>query len=142
MKASRSIRTVIVQSVLLALLIIGCGPSDPRQRILDERARWEVALLNWSQSASDGTVNIAVRLSGPPNSAIDRLTVLVRLADEQDQVIDSVWHTFDLSDVERGGPADKLIRVSGFSEEIYGAWIEPVYQPTPEQEQHIPELRG
>lgn len=137
-----SARTLPALAAVLAVAwLVGCGPADPRARVLDERARWNVSVLSWSQGA-DGTVTIGARLSGPPSSGLRSLTVRVRLTDAQDAVIDSVWHTFDLTDVERGGPADKIVRVPEFPHEVAGAGIDPVLSPSPEDEPHIRELQG
>jgi hypothetical protein len=127
-------------TALLAVLAAACGTSDPREAVLQDRARWNVSVQSWSQG-QDGTVTIATRLSGPPNSKLKELTVRVQLVDESSQVIENVWHTFDLSDVQRGGPADKIIRVPEFPHEVYGAGIDPVLVPKPEDEGQIPELQ-
>ena len=125
---------------ILAALASGCGPSDPKEGILQDRARWDVTVQSWSQ-AQDGTVTIGTRLSGPPNSKLSELTVRVQLVDSDSQIIETVWHTFDLSDVQRGGPADKVIRVSEFPQEVSGAGIDPVYTPTAEEQAQIRELQ-
>jgi len=124
----------------LALLTAGCGPRDPKERILQDRARWDVTVLSWSQG-DDGTVTISVRLSGPPNSGLDELTVRLQMFDSESRVIESKWHTFDLSDVPRGGPADKIIRVREFPHEVLGAGIDSVLVPTAEEESRIRELQ-
>jgi hypothetical protein len=135
-------RTLAVATLLaiLAALCAACGPGDPREGILQDRARWNVTVQNWSQS-EDGTVMIGTRLSGPPNSKLSELTVRVQLVDADSQIIETVWHTFDLSDVQRGGPADKTIRIRDFPHEVAGAGVDPVYSPTAEEELQIPELQ-
>jgi hypothetical protein len=125
---------------IIAVLAAGCGVSDPRERILQDRARWNVTVLSWSQG-EDGTVTIGTRLSGPPNSALEELTVRLQLFDSDSQVIESVWHSFDLSDVQRGGPADKIVRVGEFPHEVFGAGIDQVLAPTVEEEARIKELQ-
>ena len=125
---------------IIAVLAAGCGSTDPKERILQDRARWNVTVLSWSQ-AEDGTVTISARLSGPPNSGLDELTVRLQLFDSDSQVIESVWHSFDLSDVQRGGPADKIVRVREFPREVFGAGIDPVLVPTAEEESRINELQ-
>ncbi len=124
----------------IALWVAGCGPSDPKERVLQDRARWNVNVLSWSQS-EDGTVTISTRLSGPPNSTLEELTVRLQLFDADSQVIESIWHSFDLSDVQRGGPADKIVRVGEFPHEVFGAGIDRVVAPTAEEESRIKELR-
>lgn len=134
---------VAASAVMLALSVLvspACGPSDPQAKILQERARWSVAVLDLSQN-EEGTVNISTRVSGPPNSTLGSLTVRVQLTDAEDKVIERVWHTFDLSGVERGGPADLPIRVPDFPEEVFGAGVDMVLTPTPEERTHIEELQ-
>ena len=125
---------------ILAALASGCAPSDPKEGILQDRARWNVTVQSWSQG-QDGTVTIGTRLSGPPNSKLSELTVRVQLVDSDSQIIETVWHTFDLSDVQRGGPADKVIRVREFPQEVAGAGVDPVYTPTAEEQAQIRELQ-
>lgn len=132
----------ILSAVLLLAAALGAacvGAGDPKQRALEQRARWNVTLLDWSQS-SEGAVTLSTRLSGPPNSDLTQLTVRVQLFDQDETVVQSNWHTFDLADVERGGPADKIIRIHDLEGEIAGAAIDLVLQPGPDDEPHIPEL--
>lgn len=135
-------RTILRASLLaiFAVLAVGCGESDPKEGILQDRARWDVTVQSWSQS-QDGTVMIGTRLSGPPNSKLSELTVRVQLVDSDSEIIETVWHTFDLSDVQRGGPADKVIRVREFPQEVSGAGVDPVYTPTAEEQAQIRELQ-
>ena len=135
-------RVVALLAVLatLAVLTGGCGPRDPKERILQDRARWDVTVLSWSQS-DEGTVTVSARLSGPPNSGLDELTVRLQMFDSESRVIESTWHTFDLSDVPRGGPADKIIRVREYPHEVFGAGIDSVLVPTAEEESRIRELQ-
>jgi len=141
MKGSAPLRRLLLAATALtALCAVGCGGvTDPRQRVLDQRARWNVQLLSWSQSP-DGTVTLGARLSGPPNSDLEQLTVRVQLYDADENVIGSEWHSFDLSDVERGGPVDLNVRIREFPHEVAGAGFDLVLQPTAEEESHIPEL--
>jgi hypothetical protein len=125
---------------LLAVVASGCGDRDPKEKILQDRARWNVAVQSWSQG-EDGTVTIGARLSGPPNSKLAELTVRVKLVDSESEIIETVWHTFDLSDVQRGGPADKIVRVREFPQEVFGAGIDPVLAPTAEEQAQISELQ-
>jgi hypothetical protein len=125
---------------MFALASTACGPSDPKAKILQERARWNVVVLDLSQN-DEGTVNISTRVSGPPSSKLRSLSVRVQLTDAEDKVIDRVWHTFDLSGVERGGPADLSIRVPDFPQEVFGAGVDLVLAPTPEEQTHIEELQ-
>ena len=142
MNRNRSVLTLALASTLaiLAVVATGCGDRDPKQSILQDRARWNVAVQSWSQG-EDGTVTIGARLSGPPNSKLSELTVRVKLVDSESEIIETFWHTFDLSDVQRGGPADKIVRVREFPQEVFGAGIDPVLAPTPEEQAQISELQ-
>jgi len=126
-------------AALLAWAAVACGVSDPRQAVLEERARWNVTVLSLAQK-EDGTVHLSTRVSGPPRARLDRLTVRFQLTDDAGAVLDRVWHTYDLDDVHRGGPADKFVRIERFPHEVAGAGVEPVLQPTEEEARHIPEL--
>jgi hypothetical protein len=134
---------IIAYATLLALfgvIAVGCGSKDPKESILQDRARWNVSVQSWSQG-KDGTVTIGTRLSGPPNSKLSELTVRVQLVDSDSQILETVWHTFDLADVQRGGPADRIIRVNQFPHDVSGAGIDLVYSPTAEEQSHIRELQ-
>ena len=82
------------------------------------------------------------RLSGPPNSKIDQLTIAIDLLDSSDNVIKRVWHTFDLEHVPRGGPKDVVIRVGPAGAEVASLGLGLALNPTPEEEPHIRELEG
>jgi len=126
-------------AAVLAVAALACRPGDPRARVLEERARWQATLESWAQSPGPGPVTLAVRLSGPPSAKLERLTVRVQLHDDAGIVMSSLWHTFDLRDVRRGGPADKSIRIP-FDREVAGASVEVVAAPTPEEQANLPEL--
>jgi hypothetical protein len=131
-------------AALLAIIAIvaaatGCGSSDPAARKLAERARWNATLLSWAQSP-DGTVSGTARLSGPPASQLPSLTVRLQIVGEDGQTIEKTWQTFDLSDVERGGPADKRFTIASYPHAVGGIGIDPVLAPTPEERARIPEL--
>jgi len=136
-------RRVLVLPLFLwvVVLAVACGSSDPFERTLEQRARWNVTLLSWSES-TDGSLIMSVRLSGPPSSSLEALTVRVVLTDDAGDVVHRFWHTFDLSDIERGGPADRSIRARDVPAGIAGAGIDPVLRPDPEDIDHIVELRG
>ncbi len=126
--------------LLLALWPTGCGPSDPRERILSERARWTVTPLSWSMG-EDGRITLSARLLGPVRSKIDRLTVRIELRDAQGTVVDREWWTLDLSGIQRGGPEDVLIRLPAREVAVEELTIDPVLDPTPEEISHIEELQ-
>lgn len=128
---------------LCSLLLVGaaaCGPGDARSRILEERARWNVQLLDWVQT-EDGAINLSTRVSGPPNSALEQLTVSFLLMDAAENTLAREWHTFDLSQVQRGGPKDISVNISAAEHQVEGVGVSLVLEPTPEDEPHIVELQ-
>jgi len=139
MSRVRLARSVGLGVLVLAALGPACATGDPRARVLEDRARWSATLLSWAQSPGPGPVTLAVRLSGPPRSKLDRFTVRVQLHDAEGAVLSSVWHTFDLTDVEGGGPADRSIRIP-IDREVAGASVDGVPQPTEAEQSNLPEL--
>jgi hypothetical protein len=125
--------------LLAALAFSGCGPTDPLERALDERARWNVELLNWAQGP-DGTITLSARVSGPPQARLDTLTVRLLFQDAAGTELERRWWSIDLSDVERGGPADKMLRVTG-KPGVEGIGIDPVLLPSDAELGEIPELK-
>ena len=117
-----------------------CGPSNPRARVLEERARWNVQLLDWVQT-EEGAVNLSTRVSGPPNSSLEHLTVGFLLMDAAENTLAREWHTFDLSEVPRGGPKDIMVSVSAAGHAVEGVGVTLVLEPTPDDETHIRELQ-
>ena len=126
--------------LLLALSLADCGPSDPREQILSDRARWTLTPLSWSMT-EDGRITLNARLLGPVRSQIDRLTVRIELRDAQGTVVDREWWTLDLSGIQRGGPEDVLIRLPAREVAVEELTIDPVLDPTPEEISHIEELQ-
>ncbi len=127
---------------LLALLVLstGCGPSDPRERLIEDRARWQVALQSWAM-AEDGTITLSARVIGPVRSDLEQLTVRILFQDAAGAAIGHEWWTLDISGIERGGPKDVMLRVASRGLEVEGVGIDPVSVPGPEDIPHIPELR-
>ena len=109
--------------------------------MLEQRARWDVQALGWGDNP-DGTINFSTRISGPPNSKIDQLTIAIDLIDSSDNLIKRVWHTFDLEQLPRGGPKDVVIRVGPAGAEVASLGLGLALNPTPEEEPHIRELEG
>jgi hypothetical protein len=139
-----SFRTSLARAVLVAgaVLVAACSSGTAEQKILEQRARWNVQLQNWAEGP-DGGINIGTRLSGPPNSPLKRLTVAIVLQDAEGRNVERVWHTFDLSEVQRGGPVDLVINVPPSDDRpaaIEGIGIDAVLVPGPEDRAHIPEL--
>lgn len=121
--------------------VAGCASGDPREEVLIQRARWNVQLLDWVQT-EEGSLNLSTRISGPASSKIDRLTVLFELQDAAGAAIGRRWHTYDLSEMPRGGPADKTLRLDGAGLAVEAIRLDPLPQPEPAEERHIEELRG
>jgi len=124
---------------LVGLSAAGCA-GDPYQDVLEQRARWTVQLLSWAGDQQGG-YRLSTRISGPTSSSIDRLTVAIDLLDDQGARIERVWHTFDLSDIPRGGPKDVSLRVPAAEMPASGIAIDPVSNPTDEERRQIAELR-
>jgi hypothetical protein len=133
-------RRILLIPILAAVALAGCAPSDPAEAILEQRALWDVRVLSWAQDA-DGAVNISTRISGPPSSKLDRLTVRVKLLDSAENIVDTVWHTYDLSQAPRGGPADLFIRIPQASESVAALSLDMALIPSPEERERIEELQ-
>ena len=95
-----------------------------------------------SQNTSTSVATIvATRLSGPPNSALDTLTVRIVLRDGAGTTIQEAWHVYDLSEVPRGGPKDFTIRIPSQTP-ADGLGVDIVSRPDENDQPHIPELNG
>ena len=135
--------TVVVASLLILFLVVtapGCKSKSELEKALEERQRWDVLALNWTQNAEQ-VVMLSTRLSGPPNAAIEQLSVRVTLTDAAGAQVDQVWHVYDLSEVPRGGPKDITIRIPA-DQPVEGLSLDPVPYPTAEERADIEELRG
>jgi hypothetical protein len=130
----------LLASVPVWLCLQGCGPSDPLERLVEERARWKVALQDWAM-AEDGTITLSARVSGPVQSDLDRLTVRILLQDAAGNTVDREWRTLDLSGVERGGPEDIMIRLDPREGDVEGIGLDTVPVPGPDEIPHIEELQ-
>ena len=132
---------VLAASLVLPVSLAGCGPGDPRERMLEERARWKVTTLSWAMG-EDGTIKLNTRVSGPVRSKLERLTVRIVLQDAAGNPVKHEWRTLDLSGIRRGGPEDiplTLHAPEGAS--VEGLGIDTVPAPGPEDIPHIEELR-
>jgi hypothetical protein len=125
--------------ILLLALTAACAPADPRAMMLEERLRWDVTVLNWAQD-EEGSINISTRVSGPPNSKLTHLTVRVDFLDADDNKVADHWHTYDLKQVPRGGPADLYIRVPQASNAIVGLSLDMLYEPSAAEQERMAEL--
>ena len=102
-------RLPVLTLLIAGAALFGCGASDPADRVLEQRARWTVQALDWVQ-LEDGAIHVSTRVSGPPNSKLEQLTVLVDLLDPDNGSLGQHWYTFDLTQVPRGGPKDVPVR--------------------------------
>jgi len=123
-----------------AVLTLGCSPKDPRAEIIEQRARWQVQLLSFAQNPA-GAVTLSTRISGPPNSTLSQMTVFFELKDAAGQQLGKRWHSFDLTDVPRGGPRDLLVSLPDPGGVVETVGIGMAVNPTPEEESNIPELQ-
>ena len=129
-------------SVLLALVtpaLIGCGPSDPRERILADRARWSVEPV--SLVPKDEALHVTVLVDGPVKSSLNILTVRFTLVDASGEAVRELWEPLDVSSIERGAPTEMLVRISGDHAGVDGFTVEVVTDPTDEQARQIVELQ-
>ena len=129
--------------VILALGAMSCAPQDPVAEIHQQRARWQVDLLGWA-AGDDGSFAVSTRLTGPPKSSLEQLSIRIAMLDALEQPIDKTWWTFDLTTIERGGPKDVLFKIKApeSAAEVEGLILEAVLNPAPEDVPHIRELRG
>ena len=136
-------RYLVPAAGLLALgVLLHCGPSDPRERILEERARWRVSTLGQWAMGPDGAITLNLRVSGPVRSELERLTVRVLFQDAAGNALAQEWRTLDLSGIRRGGPEDILLRLRApEGARVEGIGIDTVPVPAPEDIPHIEELQ-
>jgi hypothetical protein len=133
-------RAIPTSALLIAIAsVAACNSTDPQLKVLQERARWDVRILSWAQEA-DGPINVATRISGPPASSLEQLTVRFDLLGGSDEPLGSHWHTYDLADVPRGGPSDLLVRVPGHEVAVEGLAVSLVLQPNADDQSRMPEL--
>ena len=128
---------------LLAVLVLagsGCKTKSALDSAVEERLRWKVIALDWTQTPQQ-EVLLSTRLSGPPRTELKQLTIKIVLQDAAGATIQDAWHTFDLTGIQRGGPKDFNVRVQA-SEPIENLGVDPVDAPTAEDVALIPELRG
>ena len=138
-----SARFLVPAAVLLvAVTLPGCGPSDPRERVLRERARWQVSQLGQWAMGEDGTITLRLRVSGPVQSKLQTLTVRVEFLDASGESLGPVWRPLDLSGVQRGGPKDLVLRLRApEGVDVEGIVVDTVPSPAPDEIPHIDELR-
>jgi len=133
-------RMAAVVALVGVAVLAGCSLSDPAERVRKERARWTVLPLEWVQ-LDDGAIHIGTRISGPPNSRIDALTVRIDLQDAAGARVSRHWHTFDLTQVPRGGPKDVPVRLPPTEQVVESVSLQVVLDPSPEEAAQIKELQ-
>lgn len=100
----------LLVSALLLVAGVACSNKSPEEKVLAERARWEVLLLNYFQDEATLEVTMSTRVSGPRDSSLTTLTVEFLLEGEGGTSLPSIWHSYDLTKVENGGPLDITVR--------------------------------
>jgi hypothetical protein len=130
----------LVAVLALGGLTCGCQTGDPKAKIQEQRARWTVQPLNWVQT-EDGSVNLSLRITGPPSTPLEQLTVRVDLLDAGGKAVDVAWRTFDLAEIPRGGPKDVAVRIPNVEQPVEELGVSLMLEATPEEERRIPELQ-
>jgi len=99
-----------------AVVAHGCGPSDPAEKILAERARWTVSLQRWFPQEED--VFLSLRVQNPRGATLERLTVQVLFLDPGENVVEERWEALAVEDLRTGAAEDRSLIVpapaSGF----------------------------
>jgi len=135
-------KTRLILCLLVPALIVACAPSDPKLEAQKQRSRWTVQLLSWAPVEGEAqSINVGLRVSGPPNSPLEQLTYRISLLDAANETLIEDWRTIDLSTVERGGPKDIRLRLDTQGHAVEGLAVDLLLQPTPEEERKIPELQ-
>ena len=128
--------------VIMLSLAVACSTSDPKLEVQKQRARWTVQLLSWAPVEGDSeSINVSLRVSGPPNSPLKQLTYRIDMLDAANETIAEDWRTLDLSTIERGGPKDIRLRLDTQGHPIEGLALDLLLHPTPEEERKVPELQ-
>ena len=138
-------RTLRIHVAVLAVCAIlgaaGCGESDPRAKVLEERERWQVDLASWA-TGDDGSIRITLQVSGPVQSFLETLSVRLQFIGAAETPYHTHWEVLDLSRVERGTPTEFRIILDALEQAPEGIAVSMVPKPGPEDEPHIVELAG
>jgi hypothetical protein len=129
----------VVTAIALAS-VAGCGASDPRTAVLEDRALYSVALTSWADRG-DGTLVASVRISGPVHSKLRELTFEVQGRDAQNEIVLSEWVTVDLSEMVRGTPLEQSLILETYGLPLEGLAIDLHPNPDPEALTELEELR-
>jgi hypothetical protein len=136
---SQTRAAILLLLVLSIGLLGGCAPTDPMQRALEDRARWQVTLLSWTQLET-GEIDASLRISGPRTTSLPTLTVKLLLMDAGEAPVGHEWHSFELSEIEGGGPEDVFVRLPAREFEVHGLGVDLLNYPDDAERAHIPEL--
>jgi hypothetical protein len=80
-------------------------------------------------------------VNGPTSSPLASLTVRVVLQDASGASIDEIWHTYDLSELARGGPKDITITIAA-NGPVEDLGVDRVLNPSEQERSLIAELAG
>ncbi|ANM29046.1 hypothetical protein ABI59_04735 [Acidobacteria bacterium Mor1] len=134
-------RTASILFLMACLAALsGCGGGDPKADLLAERSQWEVELRSFR--LSDVSAVASLKVKGPTQTELEKLTVLFYLMDAEGNRVDSIWHTLDVSAVRRGVSKDMVVTLPTGGIEFDGLQLDPVFAPTAEQEGFLEELAG
>jgi len=121
---------------------LGCSSKSPQEKILAERARWDVLLLNYLQDDETLEITMSTRLSGPRGSSLQSLTVEFLLEAEGGEALPSIWHSYDLTKVENGGPLDVTVRKPSSGRIAGLGVVSPSLPISAEDQSNLAELQG
>jgi hypothetical protein len=137
---SRHPKTTLALALALCIGVPGCKTKSALDAALEQRARWNVLALDWTQKA-DHVVLLSTRVNGPVSSSLASLTVRIVLQDASGASIEEIWHTYDLSELTRGGPKDITITIAA-NGPVEGLGVDRVLNPSEQERSRIAELAG
>ncbi len=130
-------------TVVLLWVASGCGPGDPRTKLLAERLDWTVEPQTWA--AGESGITLSVKIQGPVHGTLEQLSFRIDMMDASGAIVESAWWTQNLAAIQRGTPTDFLIKLPprDLGEvEIEQISVDLVPDPSPEEEKQIRELQG
>ena len=133
-------KTSTILALALCLAAPACKTKSALDKALEQRARWNVLALDWTQT-EDHVVLLSTRLNGPTSSSLASLTVKIVLQDASGGTIKEIWHTYDLSELPRGGPKDITVPIPT-DVTVEGLGLDRVLNPTEQERSRIEELAG
>jgi hypothetical protein len=132
-----------VRGATLALFLCtfaGCEPADPRQAVIEERARWTVSPKGFVET-EDGRIKLSISVSGPARSSIEQLSFRIDLRDERGESVGGEWRTIDLASIPMGTGTDLSLTLTSPTEGFAEISIDRVLAPGPDDTPHIKELQ-